>query len=381
MENVEKYFGISRRIAKWKEISEFELILADCVSKGSIPKKIYAEYYRHLDPTYYESGRIFALDLYNSHKEDFKNIDFDDVYDDMVYSLHKYGYSFQDYCIYGFIDKTEAGRKQFVADKLRYHYCDILNAPFVEHLMTDKYECYKEYGKFFKREIVRCANEEDRINFLEFFNRHNEFIFKPLDEHSGHGIMKVKLNEVSKAEQWFDYTMRNIHGIVEELIVQGKRMNEINPNTINSCRIVTFVNGDDVTFIGGALRMGVGNALTDNAGSGGIYASIDVENGIIQSDAKNYLNQHYKLHPTTGILIHGFKLPDWNEAKNLVKSMALHKEGTTLISWDIAYSQNGWCMVEANDNGDWSIIQSNLEIGKKKELFDLMDQYFNRKPR
>ena len=33
-------------------------------------------------------------------------------------------------------------------------------------------------------------------------------------------------------------------------------------------------------------------------------------------------------------------------------------------------------MIEANDNGDWSIIQSNKKIGKKAELYSYMDEYF-----
>lgn len=375
MEMIEKYFGLSQRIAKWKEISEFELILANDVAKGNTTKKIYAEYYRHLNPAYYDAGKKFAKELYISHKDDFKDLDFIDVYDDMVYSLHKYGYSFQDYCIYGFINKTEAARTKFVADKLRYYYCDILNAPFVEHLMTNKYECYKEYGEFFKRDMARCVSEQDRKDFHKFIRKHSEFIFKPLEEHSGHGIMKIRFSNETEANLWFDNILNNSPGIVEELIEQGAEMNKINPHTINSCRIVTFVNGEEVTIIGGALRMGVGNALTDNAGAGGIYASINVDNGIIQSDAKNYLNQHYLFHPTTGMMILGFRLPHWEDAKTLIKTMALHKKGTTLISWDICHSKKGWCMVEANDNGDWSIIQSNLEKGKKEELFRLMDSY------
>lgn len=33
-------------------------------------------------------------------------------------------------------------------------------------------------------------------------------------------------------------------------------------------------------------------------------------------------------------------------------------------------------MVEANENGDWSIIQSNKQEGKKAELHSYMDRYF-----
>lgn len=123
--------------------------------------------------------------------------------------------------------------------------------------------------------------------------------------------------------------------------------------------------------------MGVGDSITDNAGAGGIFASIDIESGIIKTDAKNYNNYHYLFHPSTGTKIIGFQLPHWDEARELITDMALNQLGTTLISWDIAFSYKGWCMVEANDNGDWSLIQANSEVGRKDELYSLMDRYFN----
>lgn len=372
----DKYFGISKRIAKWKEPSEFEAMMADAAESDPKAKFLYASYYKHLDSEYYEKGKLFARDLFESHSIEFKDLDFESVYADMVYCLHRYGFSFQDYCIYNLIDKSEHCRKQFVTDKLRYYYCDILNSPEIEGLMTNKLSCYKEYQKFFKREMSPVITMSDKNRFMEFVARNNRFIYKPLNDHSGHGIQLVDINDID-SNDWFDSIIRNSPGVVEELIKQGDKMNRINHSSINSCRIVTFTIGNDVKIIGGALRMGVGNAVTDNAGSGGIYASIDAETGIIQSDAKNYLNQHFKFHPTSNICILGFELPQWNEAVNLIREMATYRKGTTLISWDIAYSDKGWCMVEANDNGDWSLLQSNFCIGKKKELYNLMDKYFS----
>ena len=51
-------------------------------------------------------------------------------------------------------------------------------------------------------------------------------------------------------------------------------------------------------------------------------------------------------------------------------------EGSTLIAWDIAYSERGWLMVEGNAVGSWDVLQSNLQIGLKPRLFMLMDKYF-----
>lgn len=376
--NDDRYFGISNRIAKWKEPSDFEIALSYAAENDPVSKSLYVKYYRDLNPEYYEKGKLAARKLYDDHPLDFINQDFETIYEDMVYCLHKYGFSFQDYCIYSLGDRSELCRKKFISDKLRYHYCDILNAPDVEGLMTNKLSCYKEYKEFFKREVAPVSSINEKADFLDFIKRHDRFIYKPLNEHSGHGIELIDTKNINP-EEWFDNIV-NLHpGIVEEVITQGDVMNKINKSSINSCRIVTFTIDNDVRIIGGALRMGVGSAVTDNAGSGGIYASIDIDTGIIQSDARNFLNQHYKYHPTSNIQIIGFQLPEWEEAKKLIKKMSIHRKGTTLISWDIAYSDKGWCMVEANDNGAWRIIQSNLCIGKKVELYELMDKYFIKK--
>ncbi len=72
-------------------------------------------------------------------------------------------------------------------------------------------------------------------------------------------------------------------------------------------------------------------------------------------------------------------MPEWDKAVALIKQMATHRKGTTLIAWDIAYTKDGWVMVEGNDNGAWCIMQSNLQKGLKPELYALMDRYFEHK--
>lgn len=371
----DRYFGISDRIAKWKDISGFEEQLGRAAENSWESRRLYAEYYRQLDSEYYEKGKEFALRLYENNQDPTKPEDFEVTYIDMVYCLHRYGLSFQDYCIYGLHNKSEHSRRQFVADKLRYHYCDILNGKDVSELMTDKYACYTAYRQFFKRKVVPVLSNRDKEEFLEFIKENDSIVYKPLTDHSGHGISLVKTREID-TERWFDETVSERPGIVEELIIQGSEMSRLNPKSVNTCRVMTFTIGEKANIIGVTLRIGVGDSMKDNAGSGGIYASVDPESGILQSDAKNYNNRHYLFHPTTKTEIAGFRLPEWDEAKNLIQKMATSRTGTTLAAWDIAYSDKGWCMVEANENGDWGIIQSNLERGKKKELYGLMDEYF-----
>lgn len=107
-----------------------------------------------------------------------------------------------------------------------------------------------------------------------------------------------------------------------------------------------------------------------------MYAYINPNTGIVETDAINYRGVHYFKHPDTGIQFESFKMPKWDEALSTIMQMATLVKGATLIAWDIAYSTKGWVMVEANENGDWSIIQSNKKEGKKNFLYRLMDDYF-----
>lgn len=371
----DRYFGISKRIAKWKECNDFEEKLGEFAEISLEGRRLYAEYYRQLDKDYYENGKSFAHKLINSNK-DFSNDDsIEDIYVDMVYCLHRYGLSFLDYVSYGLKDKSENLRKMFVSDKLRYFYCDILNTSSVKDIMTNKFKCYEKFQTFYKRNVVSLISQNDKDSFLKFVKSHHKGIFKPLTDHSGHGISLINFDEINPNE-WFDKTIEMSPGVLEELIIQGNQLNELNPASVNTCRVVTFRINDRVIIFAATLRMGTGNSIMDNAGTGGIYASVDPETGIVQSDAINLDNQHFLIHPLTKHQIIGFKLPKWEEAKELVTSMALHLSGATLISWDIAYSNKGWCMVEANENGAWRIIQSNLKKGKKQELYSLMDNFF-----
>ena len=373
--NKDKYFGISSRIARWKLNNPFENWLGYKADSSEFWKKMYVFYYRFFDSKYYYGGIPFIKEAINARKEEWKNYDENYIIRDMIYCLHRFGLSFQDYCIYELINKTNKCRESFVADKLRYHYCDILNGKDILGLMTDKYACYQAYKPFFKRDVVGCFSSKDYEVFKKFTLNHDEFIFKPLDEHSGRGIAKYSTKEIN-LDSFFYESLKKGAFVIEELITQGEELSIMHPQSVNSFRVVTFRIKNTVNILGITWRIGTGNAVMDNAGSGGIYASIEPTLGIVVTDAINYKGQHFNIHPDTSTQIVGYKLPKWNEALSLIDDMATHIDGTTLISWDIAYSDKGWMMIEANDNGDWSIIQSNKKIGKKEELYKYMDIYF-----
>ena len=373
----DKYFGISPFIAKWKKNTIFENWLSLKADRCKVWKKVYVSYYRLFDRKYYRGGLKYINDIIGP-LYGLENLT-REIYEDMVYCLHRFGISFEDYCLYDFLHNTSFNyRNSFVADKLRYHYCDILNSIEVRPLMEDKYACYLKFRKFFKREMIGCSSFDDRSIFLDFVSRHSQFIYKPLNEHSGHGIALINVDNLDK-EEFFSSKISRGSFVLEELIVQGKETAKIHPESINSCRVVTFNLFGSIHILGVTWRIGTGKSIKDNAGSGGIYTAVNPETGIVETDARNYKGDIFEFHPDTNLKFKGYHLPEWSTALSFIDEMAKHKEGATLISWDIAYSDKGWLMVEANDNGDWSLVQSIRKVGKKEILYTLMDHYFSAK--
>lgn len=372
----ERYFGMSSRIARWKIDNPFENWLSYKADSSLFWKRLYVLFYRIFDYKYYKGGLPYIKDWLERYSSKWEG-KFKKGYlvQDMIYSLHRYGISFQDYWIYEFPFKSNAARGDFVSDKLRYYYCDILNDDSVMPLTTDKYACYKRLKVFFKRDVLGLYSKNDFKQFEEFTAHHSRFIFKPIDEHSGRGIELFHTRELD-IHIFFNEKISKGPFVVEEVIQQGEEVAKMHPACVNSFRVVTFRQDNNVEIIGVTWRIGSGNSVMDNAGAGGMFAVVNPERGFVETSARRYNTEEYYIHPDSGVIIPGFQLPNWDDAKDFIKNIALSLPEATLVSWDLCYSNKGWMLVEANDNGDWSIIQSNKKIGLKPLLFSLMDKHF-----
>lgn len=375
----EKYFVVANTISKWKIDNFFERKLSYLADKSEFGKLLYVLFYKICSYKYYAKGVELAnveinrqLDSLDSNiKTCLKK---KKLVRDMIYSLHRFGTSFEEYFVFKFYERNLVGRICFNNLKRQYGYCQLVNQPNIRSLFDDKGALYKKLKPYYKRDVVVVYDEFQKTDLEGFLKKHASFIFKPLKGHSGQGI---KIYHNYKLDNSF-FSEFFSHGafVVEELIEQADEMAIIHEESINTVRIVTFKINDDVHLVGAALRMGVGASVVDNAGAGGIYASIDTEHGFVNSMACDNLNHHYSLHPTSNCKIVGFDLPQWNEAIAMVKEMAKLCGGATVIAWDLAYSKNGWLVIEGNDVGEPYLLQAPLQVGVQSTYIKLLDLYF-----
>lgn len=294
---------------------------------------------------------------------------------DMVYSLHRYGINFTEYFVHKYYNLNVWGREQVNNLRLQYGFCELVNQANLRELFDNKGLTYEKFKPFYKRDLITVYSSEDYTKYQDFIRKHSSFIYKPLKGVCGKGI-RIYNDVLLEGESLFLELLQGGAFVIEELIVQGEQMALLHRESINTLRVATFRVGDEVKIYGAAIRMGTGNSIVDNAGAGGIYCHVNCEYGFVDTNARDYLSNKYVYHPDTGIRFIGFDIPQWEEAKQLVIDMAKTADGATVISWDLAYSIKGWCMVEANDVGEPNLIQGNGEF-HKYTLHNLIDKYYN----
>ena len=168
---------------------------------------------------------------------------------------------------------------------------------------------------------------------------------KPSKGVRGKGVTRLQVEDV---EETINYCLNNNLDLLEEAIIQHKDMNSLYPDAINTVRFMTFVENKEVKIIGTRLRMGNGGHV-DNAAAGGLFATIDVDSGEIDSIAFNKSGEKFEKHPITNHPIEGFKIPYWEEVIEMCKKAALEVPDVRSIGWDVAISKNGPLLIEGND--------------------------------
>lgn len=126
----------------------------------------------------------------------------------------------------------------------------------------------------------------------------------------------------------------------------------INPSSVNTCRLVTFLNKEgELSLIFSVLRIGVAGKNTDNWHTGGLAAAIDPATGILGA---GLIRQDFprggwhSAHPDTGVVFKGQPIPDWDKIVALVYRAAPLAPFVRTIGWDVAATPEGPVFIEAN---------------------------------
>lgn len=276
------------------------------------------------------------------------------------YCAVRHGCSPDDYFRYEFYKKNDSERKKFITYGRSKRIIKKYNDSKYTDIFENKCKFNTKFKDFIYREwidIGKCSFDE----FNEFLFNHKEVIIKPVDEGSGRGVLKVKYTNKQDSKQL--YKMHNSM-IMESVINQHELMNKLNPSSVNTIRVVTFNNCDEINIIASSIRLGIGNSVVDNLHSGGICASVDKYTGKVSTYGINQNLERFIIHPTTNEEILGFTVPKWDLIIKTVVEAAKIVPQVKYVGWDIVILEEGIELLEANHDPAHDLIQMIDQVGK-----------------
>lgn len=268
-------------------------------------------------------------------------------YIDFLYSITFYGTTLQDYLLFEFYNKNHKERKSYVTGRKLHNFFDKVNNKSKTNLFKDKNRFADVFSEYTGREIFKLDLERDNIEDAKNWLYGKDIVFaKPSNGVQGRGVTRLIVDE--NPEATINYCLDNNLDIIEEAIVQHPEMKALHPESINTVRFITLVEGNDVKVLGASLRMGNGT-FVDN---GGIYVSVSMTTGKIDSLAYTNFGEKYEKHPVTNHNLIGFQIPFWEEVIAICREAAFEVPDVRCVGWDVAITENGPLIIEGNDR--WS---------------------------
>ncbi|MFK7930784.1 MAG: sugar-transfer associated ATP-grasp domain-containing protein, partial [Myxococcota bacterium] len=128
---------------------------------------------------------------------------------------------------------------------------------------------------------------------------------------------------------------------------------------LSTFRTVVMQDENGAEILDVAFKMTVHGQVADNFWRGNLLGGVRLEDGKVERvvNAPGTKGKRVAKHPDTGMELVGWHLPDWDLFKETVIDATLALPGLGLIGWDVALTDKGPVLVEANVGGNWAMVQ------------------------
>ena len=289
-----------------------------------------------------------------------------DLFFKSIYDYWVYGNDISEEFSLRFVDKTHEQKKEYTTLRTRTQLLDKINTKEDAYLLNDKYEAYKLLEKYYLRDVIKIAEEDDFELFLQFIKEHPVFVAKPCgaglaigvhkvdsrDYPDKHGLFVQLLSEGRSCEQKYNWC-RMSSMVLEELIDQVEELAKIHPYSVNGVRVTTLRQGNDVRILYPWFKVGVNKCFVTSAAQGTFDAGIDANTGIVNTDGFMENGEGLAIHPNTNISFKGYRIPKWDMLLDTVNRLAFEIPTLPYTGWDLVLTPKGWCVMEGNYAGDF----------------------------
>jgi hypothetical protein len=280
------------------------------------------------------------------------------------------------------------GARDQVESKLRFHEKCLSHA-----LLTPTiYGAFLTEECYVPKDIPVARSRQELRDLLDRLPA-GKYIVKPISAGHGWGVAAYhiengRLTKFSGEEVDLDWFIRQITKnkyyssgyLIQEYVQPHGKLKQIMPGPgLGTFRIVTFLmGGRSVEIPFAVVKIPVGGSVTDNFGggySGNWVCPVDVGTGRL-GDAVGKLASVRVFAtigscPETGATFREMISPLWEEALATVTKAALAFSDLRTVGWDVAVTEKGVSILEANWDWGENLIEVALNRGLRYELTEL----------
>ena len=176
-----------------------------------------------------------------------------------------------------------------------------------------------------------------------------EIVIKPSGRSGGAGV--VFLSEANEERLREEFKKIPKLMMVQEALKQHPFMNRLNPSTVNTVRVTTYLRKRQVVLLAAVVKVGSQGVRVDNYKHGGCILGI-CKNGRSLPYALNVKMEKVTSLPSGVDVSETIQIPSFDKVVELAKEAHLQTPKMKLISWDIAIGEDGEpVLIEANYGG------------------------------
>ena len=262
-------------------------------------------------------------------------------------------YKPESYVFYGFNKYKSSYRKLFLDDYDQYITYNRFNGAF----RFGKGGQYEDFGKDIINRDWIYVDKSGIEAVKDFIAKNEKVIFKPNRGSCGKGVFVVSAKDSAAAIEKEILSVSGKDYLCEQFIAQHPALSALHADSVNSIRVLVLNDHGNIKVIAATLKIGSGKNVVDNLRNGGCAANINVENGIVDTpfadlDGKNIF------FSVNGIGALGFQIPNWDKVLEIAKKATLICKGNVVLGFDIAVTEDGAALIEANNRPGTRIVQS-----------------------
>lgn len=151
--------------------------------------------------------------------------------------------------------------------------------------------------------------------------------------------------------------------LVQPFLEEHDVLKKINPSSVSTMRIVTYLIKGKAYHAPLALRIGAVGSDVDNIHAGGMGVGLD-DDGFLNEVAFSEFGEKIFSHPGSGVTFKGIQIPGVREAVELVEKCHLLIPRLTFVSWDVTIGKDGKPIIIEINTRNQAVWLSQMVNGK-----------------